>query len=442
MNHSHINEQQEAEKKEENLTRKTLLFCIRYILPVAALATGILISLHLMKTGPQARQMQKAGRSGVVVETIQVHLASHPTTINVMGVVKASNSTQLKPQVSGQVVTLGDHLIPGARFAQGETLLQLDPANYLLTLRQQENVVIQANNNLLIEEGNQFVVKREFDLMGEQVNEVEQKLMLRQPQLSNLQTALTIAQAKKEQAELNLNRTKITAPFNGIVESREVNVGTWVSTSSTLATLIGSNSYWVEVSVPEDQLQWISLPNGTQKGSQARVFNPTAWGENTYRQGTVLQILPGLEPQGRMARLLIEVNDPLALKEENAEKPQLLVDSFVRVVIDGKNLPAALELSREYLRGDNHLWVYDEGGKLTIRDVTVGFKNRDNVLITSGVQSGEAVITTNIATPVEGLALRRMGVGNQHGKDKNVNKNALAMNSRGKDMARGADNEE
>jgi RND family efflux transporter MFP subunit len=427
MSNSYINKQQEADTKEGNWVKEKLIICIRYIIPVATLATGILITLHLLQTGPQAKPISNAGKTGVLVETTQVRFDSYPTKINAMGVVKASKSTDLKPQVSGQVIELADHLIPGGRFTKGDIVLRLDPSDYLLALQQQENEVVQANNDLLIEEGNQIIVKREFDLMGEQVSEVEKKLMLRQPQLSNLQTALTIAQAKTEQAELNLNRTTITAPFNGIVQSREVNVGTWVSTSSTIGTLIGSDSYWVEVSVPEEQLQWISLPNGTNKGSLVRVFNPTAWGDDTYREGTVIQLLPGLETRGRMARLLIEVDDPLALEKVNANKPQILIDSFVRVVIDGKKIPKAFEISREYIHRGNQLWVYGEGGKLAIREVTVGFKNRDSMLIISGVRSGDEVITTNISTPVEGLTLRRMGMGNQSGKGKNTN--TLAMNS-------------
>jgi len=132
------------------------------------------------------------------------------------------------------------------------------------------------------------------------------------------------------------------------------------------------------------------------------------------------------------------VDDPLALEQVNADKPQILIDSFVRVVIDGKNISKAFEISREYMHGGNQLWVYGEGGKLAIRDVAVGFKNRDSVLIISGVRSGDEVITTSIPTPVEGLALRRMGMGNQSGKGKNTT--ALAMNSTGK--RKRADNEQ
>ena len=389
--------------------RAILDICIRYVLPVVALAVAILITLHLLKTGPQARPTP-AGPSGVLVETTTVSYDSHPTVIQAMGVVKASRSIELKPQVSGQIIAMSDNLIPGGRFVEGDSLLQLDPSDYRLVLEQQENSVVKAQNDLDLEQGNQLVVKREFDLLNEQVSEEEKLLMLRQPQLSTLQTELSIARAKKKQAELNLDRTVARAPYNGIVQDLNVNVGTWVSTSSVLATLVGSDSYWVEVSVPEAQLQWLNVPaDPDEQGSRVRIFNSSAWGENAYRDGQLIRLLPGLETQGRMARLLVEIDDPFSLKSINADKPKVMIDSYVKVEIEGRDIAQAVELPREYLRNGRQVWVFDETGKLTIRDVSIGFKNRDTVLVTDGISGGEKIVTSDISTPVEGLVLRSRG---------------------------------
>lgn len=137
-----------------------------------------------------------------------------------------------------------------------------------------------------------------------------------------------------------------------------------------------------------------------------KIYNPKAWGEDTFREGTVIQLLPSLESQGRMARLLIEVEDPLSLQPINASKPQILIDSYVRVVIEGKTIDQAAQIPREYLRDGDRLWLYDEFGKLSIRDVTVRFKSKDFVLITDGISSGENIVTSNISTPVQGLPLK------------------------------------
>lgn len=389
--------------------RSAVLFCIRYLLPVAALAVGAGITLLLMNTGPQARPVPPK-TTGVGVRTTTIAYDAYPTMLHAMGVVKAARSIELNPQVSGKVTALSEHFVPGGRIVEGDMLLQLDPADYLLAMTQQEYAVVQARNNLILEEGNQLVVKREFELLGEEVSAAEKRLMLREPQLSTLQTELTIAQSKLEQAQLNLARTTVRAPFNGVVQAKSVDIGTWVSTATPLATLVGSDNYWVEVSVPEEQLQWISLPSGLEKtGSLVKVYNPTAWNDVLYREGRVIQLLPGLETKGRMARLLIEVKDPLALLSENTGKPQVLIDSFVRVVIEGRPIDMAVKLPREYLHDGNRLWVFSSSGELGIREVEIGFRNRESVLITEGISDGEEVITTNISTPVEGMVLSRLG---------------------------------
>ncbi len=387
--------------------RKVIVIMFRILMPLLALIAAVLITLYLFETGPQARPLPKK-KNATLVETIPARFGTYSTSVSAMGVVKAAQVTELKPQINGQVISISETLLPGGRFEKGDTMLELDPRDYQLSERQQASAVAQAKNNLELENGNQLVARRELDLLGEQVTETEKNLMLRQPQLHNLQTALEIAEAQLEQAQLNLARTAIQAPFNGIVQSRDVNIGTWVSSSTSLATLIGTDRYWVEVSVPEEQLQWITFPQSPdQDGSSVKIFNPTAWSDMSFREGRVIQLLPALETQGRMARLLIEVEDPMAIEAGNHDKPPLLIDSFVRVAIEGKSVSSSIKLSREFLRDGKNVWVFEQDGTLAIKEVSIAFKNQHNALITAGISQGEKLIVSGLSTPVTGMLLRQ-----------------------------------
>ena len=391
-------------------------------MPMTVLIAGGLITVHLLGSGPQAKTMPKR-KNVVLVETIPALFATSSTLIHAMGVVKPAQTIELKPQVSGEVTAISDQLIPGGKFTKGNTLLQINPKDYQLLLRQQASQVAQAKNNIELEKGNQLVAQRELDLLGEQVSDLEKGLMLRQPQLKNLENDLEVAQAKYEQAQLNLERTQINAPFNGMIQSRDVNIGTWVSSSSSLATLVGTDSYWVEVSVPEDQLKWISIPNTDgKKGATVKIYNPSAWGEGDFRQGQVIQLLPSLESEGRMARLLIAVDDPMSLTPANVDKPQVLIDSFVRVAIEGVPVTHSFEISREFVRNGKELWVLKDDGTLDVRDVTIAFKNKETVLITAGINAKEELIVSSLSTPVPGMLLRRSNSGTSEmagGNEKN-----------------------
>ena len=162
-----------------------------------------------------------------------------------------------------------------------------------------------------------------------------------------------------------------------------------------------------------------------------KIYNPTAWSENRSRAGKVIQLLPGLETQGRMARLLIEVEDPMAIEEGNQGKPPLLIDSFVRVVIKGKPISPAIELSREYLRDGKNVWVFEQDGTLAIREVSIAFKNQQNALITGGISQDEEVITSGLSTPVSGMLLRRSAdsEGAEVSRTARINKEMFAQNS-------------
>lgn len=344
------------------------------------------------------------------MQTLQGTFHDHATVISAMGTVKPSQEIEFNPQVSGPVISLGANMQPGGHFTRGETLLQLDPQDYELALRQQKNGVVQAQNNLEIEQGNQIVAARELELLGEQVTAAEKRLMLRGPQLQTLENELEIAQAKLDQARLDLERTTLKAPFNGIVQTRDVNIGSWVSTATPVATLVGTDSFWVEVSIPEEQLKWVHVPREeSEVGSTVRIYNPSSWGSDTYRKGQVVQLLPTLEIQGRMARLLIEVEDPMSLREANENQPKVLIGSFVRVSIEGKVVENAMKLTRDHLHNGNTVWVYEADGTLGIREVDIIFRDQDTVFIKGAISEKDELVVSSLTTPIAGMKLAKMG---------------------------------
>lgn len=103
-----------------------------------------------------------------------------------------------------------------------------------------------------------------------------------------------------------------------------------------------------------------------------------------------------------MSRVLVTVPDPLA---RESAAPPLILDTVLEVRIEGRMLPDVIRLDRGHLRGENTIWVMDDG-KLSIREVTVLFQSPTYAYIAEGLESGEQVVTTNLATVAEGVALR------------------------------------
>ena len=107
-----------------------------------------------------------------------------------------------------------------------------------------------------------------------------------------------------------------------------------------------------------------------------------------------------------MARLLIEVADPLARANGAEDLPQLLLGSYVRVDIEGRALPRAALVERSLLQDGDHVWIMDDDNRLDIRPIEVAFRSLDYVLATGGIEAGERLVTSTLPSPVHGMALR------------------------------------
>ncbi len=396
-------DQEPLPKATKQSSRASLL---RLFLPIIVVILSAAIAFWMMQSGPKAKPRTKT-RNAVLVDIRAITLGPQTTTVSVMGTVKPQREVALKPQVSGEIIRIADNLIPGGQFSKGQELLAIDPNDYQLVVKQLNSEVAKAEADIQMELGRQRVAEKEFELLGETVSAEEEALMLRTPQLNSSKALLEGIQARLEQAQLNLERTIVKAPFNAVIMSRDINLGTRVSPSSTLVTLVGSDSYWIEAPIPANQLKWIST--GQQEnapGSAVRIYDTSAWGSKSYRTGQLVGLTAKVEENGRMAKLLTEVSDPLSLQASSEGQPKLLLGSYVQVEIKGKQLPSAALIERDLIHDGDQLWIMDDQDHLDIRTVEISFRGQNHVLVTSGISDGERLITSNLPSPVQGMTLR------------------------------------
>jgi RND family efflux transporter MFP subunit len=383
---------------------------LRFGLPLLILAVAGLAGFALLKSGPQAKPMP-VQRNAMLVEVRPVSLQTHTPAIEGMGTVQPAQMVALTPQISGAVLQMADGLAPGGILSRGQVLIEIDPQDYQLAVRQLRSEVARVEADLRIEQGNQLVARQEYALLGEQVSAEELSLMLRQPQLENLQAVLDAARSRLAQAELDLERAKVVAPFDAIVVSRDVSVGSRVSETTSMATLVGIDEYWIEALVPVSQLRWIKVPlQPGETGSAVRIYDQAAWGDGRFREGEILRLAAGLEEQGRMARLLVSVKDPLALHGKKGQPPRLLLNSYVRVEIEGEPLPLSAAIDRAYLRENDRVWILTDDNRLDIRPVEIVHRGREQIYVTGGLQAGEQLVVSDIPAPVADMVLRIKGV--------------------------------
>ncbi|HSH68850.1 MAG TPA: efflux RND transporter periplasmic adaptor subunit [Deferrisomatales bacterium] len=386
--------------------RRVATGIFRAVLAVGLLAGGGAMALHYLETAPEAKK-RAPSRRAALVEVEPVRFSSHRVTVEAMGTVVPARVVELHPRVSGEVVWVSGQLAPGGLLRQGEPLLRLDTTDYELALQRLRTDLARAEADLAVEQGNQAIARREFELLGEVVGEADQSLLLRKPQLDAARAAIDGVQAEIARAEVELERTTLRVPFNALVRSRAVDVGARVTQSTVLATLVGTDTYWVEAAVPVRQLKWLDIPrSAAEQGPAVRVFDAAAWGEGRSRTGRVVRLAAELQEAGRMARLLVAVEDPLGLHNAKGDPLRMLLGSFVRVAIDGQRLARVAALERPLLRPDDTVWVRDGEGNLDIRPVEVVFRHGERVMIASGLAEGEQLVVSDLPAPVQGMPLR------------------------------------
>jgi RND family efflux transporter MFP subunit len=387
---------------------------LKLVLVVLIVGGAMAVYKHQMDTSPKA-QRQKPPRQAKLVRVIPAQKDRCPTVVTAMGPVVPARQVTLQPQVTGRIVDISDALIPGGIVHAGDKLIAIDPCDYEVVVQQRKGDLAQARKNLKVEQGNQAVAKQEYELLGEVITENDRELVLREPQLASSQAAVESAEAALQKAQLDLARCDIHVPFNAIVQEKLVDLGATVSLNTALVTLIATDEAWIELKVPTGELQWLTIPqkNG-EVGSPVKVYNELAWGPNRFRTGRVVRLYGELETGGRLAQLLVSVDDPFCLKPENHDQPKLLIGSFVSAEIEGRALESVFPIAWPYLRDNNTaVWIMSDANELDIRPVEVLFAGPERAFIGDGLTEGELLVLTDIAAPVAGMPLRKAGADEQ-----------------------------
>jgi RND family efflux transporter MFP subunit len=389
------------EVKKTHVLVRMLLFLIA----IAFLAAGGVGAWYFMENRPKP-QRRKPPQMAPLVEVQEIDLQEHQVIVAKQGIVIPAVEVTLQPRVSGEVIEIHTDFLEGGLVKEGDVLVRIEPRDYELAIISQEAQLETARYEITVEKGRQDVAQSEWDLldMKESSSKLDKELALRQPQLRQKQAGLRGAEASLQKARLDLERTVIKAPCNGIVRAANVDVGDQASTQTALATITGTDAYWVQVSVPVDELRWIQIPRHRgDPASAARVFSESG----SVHEGRVLSLLGDLEAQAGQARLLVEVRDPLNLESEGQSKPLLLGD-YVPVEIAGTSLNEVAVLPRSALREGTSLWVANADSTLGILDVDVVWSNAETTVI-RGIGQGTRIIITDVATPIDGMDLQVKG---------------------------------
>lgn len=376
---------------------------LKILLPILLLLLGVAVSLLLFKSR-QAPPQQEAPFRGVLVETLTVAQGDHRLAIRATGTVQARTEAEIVPQVSGKVVRVAPSLVAGGFLRAGEELFAIEAIDFELAVEKAAANLSKAELDLETVQAQADIAREEWARLnpGQEPN----PLVVYTPQLKTAEAARSAARAALNQAGLDLQRTQVTAPFNGFVRSEQVDLGQYVKSGTRVATLTGTDEVEIVVPLSLADLHWLDVPRQPDRqGSPASVTLRTD--ERSWQwSGWVARSLGEVDPRGRMARVAVVVADPYGLRDAKAAGPELAIGSFVEVTLQGRTLSQVVELPRSALRDGDTVWVMTADRQLKIVPVEVVRREQAVALIAAGLAGGEQVVVTPISGAADGLLLR------------------------------------
>jgi RND family efflux transporter MFP subunit len=379
----------------------------RVLLPLLVIVIALVLTFVLVKSRKTPKP-HETPYLGPLVEIGVLTKANRQILVSGTGSAQSRYEVSITPQVKGRVSELSPQMVAGGTFQKDELLFAIEDVDYQLAIAHAQANLAQAELELLRNENLAELARKEWHSLNSESALEPNPLVVYEPQLKSARALRDAAQANVKQAELNLQRTRVYAPFDCYVRSEQLEIGQFLNTGAPVATVAGIDQIEIVVPVSLDEIVWLQVPRkGTkQRGSLAKVELQSG-GRTFHWQGEITRALGEIDPRNRMARVVVTVNDPFA---EDTEQANLLNDllpgMFVNVQLLGEELPDVISVPRGALHDNDTIWVIDDENRLHIREVDILRRERNEVLIRSGLDANEKIVLTNLSGAAEGMLLR------------------------------------
>lgn len=424
-------------------TRRHLKIRIAVCVLVLFAGIGGFLALASLKKPPAEA---KNGERPLKVKVLEVKAQTVPVTVTGYGEARALNVVTLAAQVGGQVVAVHPRLEVGEVIEAGEPLLRIDSRDYAAAVAQSRAEVSQWTSviqrlqkqsaidgeRLKTLERNRKLARTEFERVqtlfetysvgtrsgvdrAEQAynastdlaDQMAQAVALYPIRVKEARSSLAAAQARLKQAQANLERCEIRAPFTGRLTRADAEQGQFVARGAVLAAM--ADDTVLEIQVPldsRDVRKWLRFSETGGSTAGAWFEQPAAvecrirWTED--KQGHVwrgtLHRVVAFDQQTRTVTVAIRV--PAAEARPESGHLPLVAGMFCAVEIPGRDLPDAYRVPREAVTY-THTVFTAQGDRLKTRPVQVARVDGDDAFITQGLSDGDRVIVTRLVDPME-----------------------------------------
>lgn len=313
-------------------------------------------------------QFSSPERIEAVVSATKVSPQAHAPILKSTATVDAWQESQLAAQVSGRLEWICDCLETGSHVAEGTVLAKIEAVDYLVAVAQAKQALADAKQKIAEEEARSEQARIDWEQLnlGEPTN-----LALRLPQLETANASLERRKLELGQANRNLKRTQIKAPYAGIITQRNTNVGNFVGTGASVGTILNTEKVLIRFALKPDDVNKIDPEN-------KQIMVRHASDKSLYWPATIERIDSVIDPKTRLVNVIAEVVNPF---DRSVHTQPLRVGSFVMAEFPGKPLSGVYAVPSSAVLSDNRVYTVDANNTITIFQAEVLHRNAGSVLV-------------------------------------------------------------
>ena len=365
------------------------------LLTVMVLFVALIMAYALLATAPSPEQVEPE-QVATAIRVQDIDVVSVQLSVRSQGTITPRTESALIPEVSGRVEWISPNLVPG------EVLLRMDNRDLKASVERSRAALARAEAEA---EHSRFEMERQQKLVKENLtSQASLESSIRAKRVS--EAAVIEARVAFQQAERDLVRTELKAPYTGLVRNKNVDVGQFISRGSSIGSIYAADSVEVRVPLADNQLAFLDLPLGVRgelaPEDQANVTLSTHYGGHYYEwKGKLVRTEAEIDTRTRMVNAVVRVEG-----ETVDDKPNLPVGLFVNASIEGRTADNVVVLPRGALRNQNQVLVVDAESRLRFRDVDLLRFEQDSVIIQGGLAEGDIVNLSPIQTVIDGMRVK------------------------------------
>ncbi len=360
---------------------------ILLILGIPALALVAAVAMMSLRQEPPKKEIVELDP---LVEVVELERMTTNFEVRSQGTVRPQTETILSAEVSGTITRISPKFLAGGVFRANEVLMRIDPTNY----------------EVAVDQANALVVQREIEYEG--AKKLRSQGYRAESEYASAAAALATAKAEQVRARRNLERTYIRLPYEGIVRSKEADIGQFVNPGTRLGITFSTEYAEVRLPLTDHDLAFVELPGAaavTETGSAAGpavLLSAVQRGVSQEWPATIVRSEGVVDEKSRVTYAVARIADPYRLHTEGHALP---MGTFVTASIQGTAVADVFRVQNTAIRSSNRLLLVDAESRIRMRTVDVIRADSQFTYIT-GLTDGDRVVVSALESPFDGMAVR------------------------------------